>query len=1055
MSELITEEVDNAGALIPGDVAPKIQPKEEEAPSLWEGVKASFPLDTFTGALVEHQKTDELFLFDSEDTAFIPTEETIKIAKEEWGIRDEDLPELARSSSERQFNLTTERLLRAYDREETLSRMTGAKSFLVRGGVGMVGDPITWGAAFVSAPQKTIQGGRAAAAVRGGAYTAAYEGVYSGALANVSPVFDWDDVVYSTAGAFVLGGTISGATHRGHAGMDAKESVEFDRLVEAAGRRGTAKEVDSISPSSSAGAKQVETVKPINEAASERLKKAAEEDPAYSFASKVRFDNAGRLGSSPHPMVRALNLGEDGAGKVDGAVNPYSVSELRTREIRAAEVEYNKVQQASLKDYAKELGARMVTPKMEREFGKGVAKALRDPDKAPTPHHARAADAMRKVYSDALTKLKEAGVEGFENIPTNPRYMPRIIDRSKLTRLVKKYGDDGVARLVAGAIRSSDPEVPIEEAFSVGKAYVKTARSAMARSQQAYWASAHSPALRDEVVAELSKELGDEAEDTIQKVIDLVMPEKTESGSSPRARRRTRLDESYEADIETISGGVLERVPITDLYDDDALSVMQQYLKTTMGQYALAKNGIKSKADWERIKSDIAQTVDQVPGYSRDKADADLRMMDGMYKHITGRPVHEVSEFTATWTDRVTKYNFARVMNQTGFAQFSEVGMAVSRAGVTTFLKNIPALRSYIKSVKAGTEAADAVSRDIEKYWGFGANQIRGQSLSRHMDVDGSIERSRGTKIDDGLHMATNITTKFSGLGPITDGLQFISAKAFLNKWADNAVKGTQFLSKKRLAHLGISEDLNERIKDQLKSFSRHSDEEGLGDLNLDDWDDFEAKDALIAAVDRETRRVIQENDIGTLSNWMTHPASKILLQFRTFSIGSYSKHLLFGLNQKDAMAFQEFSASMVGALIGYIAKTHLASIGRDDREEYLEERLSKDALAAAAIYRSTHASFLPGVVDTVAQSSGYDPIFGYARNTGLSSGDLMANPTLDLFVDVMKGTGGTARAIIDPNYDFSQQQWRDLTGSLAFQNMLGIQNALNVIGSELPETSE
>ncbi|WP_164079209.1 hypothetical protein, partial [Stenotrophomonas maltophilia] len=66
-------------------------------------------------------------------------------------------------------------------------------------------------------------------------------------------------------------------------------------------------------------------------------------------------------------------------------------------------------------------------------------------------------------------------------------------------------------------------------------------------------------------------------------------------------------------------------------------------------------------------------------------------------------------------------------------------------------------------------------------------------------------------------------------------------------------------------------------------------------------------------------------------------------------------------------------------------AQTHLQSLGREDREKFLEKRLEPRKLAVAAFQRAGFSSLLPGAWDNAMFLGGMDPLFD-TRVTGTPS---------------------------------------------------------------------
>jgi len=66
----------------------------------------------------------------------------------------------------------------------------------------------------------------------------------------------------------------------------------------------------------------------------------------------------------------------------------------------------------------------------------------------------------------------------------------------------------------------------------------------------------------------------------------------------------------------------------------------------------------------------------------------------------------------------------------------------------------------------------------------------------------------------------------------------------------------------------------------------------------------------------------------------------------------------------------------------------------------------------------------------------------------------LTGNPTVALTQRATKATAGVLSSL-RPDYEYSQQNLKDLQYSLPMANFMGIQQMWNVLGQTLPEQSE
>ena len=80
---------------------------------------------------------------------------------------------------------------------------------------------------------------------------------------------------------------------------------------------------------------------------------------------------------------------------------------------------------------------------------------------------------------------------------------------------------------------------------------------------------------------------------------------------------------------------------------------------------------------------------------------------------------------------------------------------------------------------------------------------------------------------------------------------------------------------------------------------------------------------------------------IKLLNVHMTSTLGKIITQFRTFMLVSYSKQFLHNIKRNDFAAYSAMMYSTFFAGLSYTAQMRANAIGREDKEEFLKERLS------------------------------------------------------------------------------------------------------------------
>nr|RQP07071.1 MAG: hypothetical protein D1H97_04500 [Paracoccus sp. BP8] len=358
-------------------------------------------------------------------------------------------------------------------------------------------------------------------------------------------------------------------------------------------------------------------------------------------------------------------------------------------------------------------------------------------------------------------------------------------------------------------------------------------------------------------------------------------------------------------------------------------------------------------------------------------------------------------------------------------------------------------------------------ARFMEAIWGFGTDTVRSSPHVKMDDIYGGTFEGRdfgSTKmqlLDHTLQRGKMVTSISSGMAHINMVLQRLNGRVLVQRFMDDAT-GRRPINQKRLRALGISDELHPRIQAQLQ---KHVDQttgllgRKVSRINIEKWDDLDARNAFVNGVDRWAKRSVQENDPGNMPAFMTKELGKTVFQFRSFMLAAYSKQLLAGVHHRDRETFSAFMSSMLFGGLFYAAQTAVNAQGRADRDEYLEKRLAPDAIARASFQRAGFSSILPIGVDFVAGFAGVEPIFDF-RSSGLSNGGgiigtLTSNPTGDLLRNLERGVAGASASIISPDYKLSQQDWRALSSLAIFQNAFIVRNGLAMMGADLPQYSQ
>ena len=442
----------------------------------------------------------------------------------------------------------------------------------------------------------------------------------------------------------------------------------------------------------------------------------------------------------------------------------------------------------------------------------------------------------------------------------------------------------------------------------------------------------------------------------------------------------------------------------------------------------------------------------------------ELDTLETIYKNILGIPTEaDITGAYATVTRNIRKYNYANIFNQVGFAGIPELGNIIGNAGIKSFIKYIPEFKNIVSRAKTGklkNEFLDEIETLIS---GTGSNRLVDSVINRTDDFAG-VTTSVG-KIEKTLDIASRITSDFSGFHIVDTLSRRLATISSFDKLARHAFGDLKLKADDiaRYKNIGFTDEDLQAVLKNIREKSSFV-EGGLTGrkirrLNVDQWGDQDLVNRMSLYMSRHLKRVIQEANYGEMvAIGADSSTGKLLLQFRNFMLNAYGKQLVHGIHMKDFTAFSAAMSSVFIASLVYVAQTYAQSVGkgRQQKEDFLEEKLKLGSIGKAAFQRSTYSTIFPTLIDTGAYFSGFNPLFNY-RTTGLDANIITGNPTYTLFSNAGTAVRNTGKAIFDDQYDFSKSDANKWLRILPYQNMLGIKNVMQYLidGSDLPEKSK
>ena len=1002
---------------------------------------------------------------------FEPTAQQIVAKASEWGLDERYYDRLVEARSAEDMDVLAETYAMREQREMRIQESaTGFTGFAARVGVNMFDPAFLATGGTAGTILKVGQGTtRLANAWRASAAGFAADAPLEVSRQALDPSVTWQQ----TAAAVMASTALSGALGSLGRGVDAAEVEALDRAaadvhnyfdqmqgsVGAAQRRPVLREIDDATG-------EVEAV-----GAPDRLEVRV---PGTSWGIGVFGTPLNFLGRSLDSVTRDISsrLSWNPFTRADGKANNVqgqTAYEAQDRIYRAGGA-FVREHRGAMANYFRAKGQLAPTGGVSTEqvqaFNKLVAQVMTGVRQSTDADVNRAAKVWSDFHADTLAYVKNEyyngkgatagegrGLEEFAEIEHDPTYLMRAFSGDGFRRVQNTLGgNEGVAQSLASTILRSNqkwlaglaekwnagrtgapdatgrvaaPMTPEFMALRIARKYVQTVERLTNPALRGE-GSPHRPVTKADrdAAREVARqtfnagdEFGDNVEEAIDMVMDLLAPARKSSVESPRARSRMTLNLDAEKDA-----------AILDMFDWDVERLGMTYRRQLSGFAGLLRSGFNSASELDRMIDQIGRNTSGKSAGRQKRAAKEQRMLRAMRDMILGRG--EASQLTGDTyhfvMNQIRRLNFGNLMSNVGFLAVSELGGAMTRTGPLRLFRQLPAFRQYFKQAREGDpEAINNIYYLSDVVMGHGSQQLRSRLGGRVDRYEGDFEElidpnSRiQERIDTFTRKQANLTGRMSGMAPLTEFMRMAVVTADAQDWVKAARQGKPIYSARRLAAMGVDEEMWGRISAQLRKMDNtRSPDTGknVPEFDFSRWDDPEALNVFINAIDRNSRRMVLEGDLGHQALIMRRsPALQLLFQFLGFPLNAFSKHLGFAFNVHDTRVAAETLAMSLGGSIGFMARTAAQGQAISDPEErqaFMEERFTWEEMAKATFYYSAHASVLPNLIDLplslmdVAGVEGVEPIFSKSRASGLAGDPLMGNATRSRLYRMVRASG-------------------------------------------------
>ncbi len=578
--------------------------------------------------------------------------------------------------------------------------------------------------------------------------------------------------------------------------------------------------------------------------------------------------------------------------------------------------------------------------------------------RSEVPTVRKAADALQALYERSLAAQKEAGTLGSDRLPEDSvGYLPQSLDGRKLA----EADPAEMQELVEHLALHWESKLQWDKRFSkqFAEFYVNRARTRVMDSSSKDFSGTATEGVGvvREALEEMSAQMRDPA---------LVL--EATKAKKGLGQTKARLDVDLLADLP--SGK-----KVLDFYEDDTMALAMRYVNRTSGTVALTEFGIPGSDGVKHLKDASIQ-------HAENKADIptreELEAFDRVMAEIMGQPVPgEVYSARATG---IRLFVMLQRLGSMVYTQAAETVNMVHHLGVGATLRGVaslPRILGEVGRVKRGADPANHILTHIEKWGGeFGAHNYKmvfpldapDSRLETYVDDPGLLHRL--------LSAGAYYQSKVTGFRALMAAQHRMAAEQIV-------MKAARFLADPSgkpdiwLKDMGIDEELAGHIRLNIHEVAQWDRNGNLTGFDVTRVQNPRAAEAFVQAIHRGVNQIIQGSFTGERSAWAHNDWIKVMTQLRTFGITSTEKQwarvreVTGGGKQGYAAATGLLLAQVAMVMPIIAARTHIASIGREDREEFIKKNLHPAALVRSSLNYAALSGMFGDMLDVIGGLGG------------------------------------------------------------------------------------
>lgn len=639
-------------------------------------------------------------------------------------------------------------------------------------------------------------------------------------------------------------------------------------------------------------------------------------------------------------------------------------------------------------------------------FDKAVFKQVIKPDPQADADISKAADGLRDGFRKALEIRKGNGEAGFEEVISDPNYMPIVFDGISINSATAKTNRQSVEGALSKGYQTGRKAIPKKYADKIAELQYERAMNTTLSARQSF-ERVLSRSEEQEFVEGLVAAGIDDA--TIKSLLgDIETREIAESISN---RAKSTLGINVDAEY--------NGVKVMDLINTNVNDLAEGYFKEAAGGAALARHGFKTEQQLLNV-IDAGEKFGRNLGKDMTRMGQEANMLRDLVSMIMGRSVEENPNSSFTSALRMGRaYTTMIRLQQIGFSTFPELARTISHLGLSTVLKSIPSTAFFRRraaregGVSSG-QLTEPELREMEFVLGYvdEDNWTRPVSI-RHEDATPESNRKGVTAfLEKALAVGSRITNVTSGFQAVQGGLGKVTTRSIKKRLVDMA-EGRQPISKDLMKEVGWSDDFIDELMSYIKANPKEVEYRGskVKLLNAENMTP-QMREKLAVGFTRMSGRLMQKHFVGDSSVWMNKTLGKTLTQFRSFMLVSAEKQLVHDLRGDKTKAAQIMMWSSLLAYISYTTQVQLAALGEEDPDEYLAQKFSDRELAFGVFNKLPQTAIISLGGDALATLGAMPDAFYAAPNRhGFRP---QTTNTIAPVLGTLTDVAGAGRSVID-----------------------------------------